>query len=294
MEIVYYIVVPIVSSLLGGLFTFLGVKMTLKNEKEKEKKETLRYNKEKNEEIFLNRPEIEITKTCMNFNNEMNICILPYLKPQLMDEKIIVFDYDKFIDNEDFWTFKSFYITNKGNREIKTAYFHLQYKSNANIYVKEVLSYWKTSLLSKNYYCDYVRITNAIYPNSSIKINIFFPKGMDELLNKYFDFYMRDEDGNCWVQEDMCFDNSVNKSQAVSESEYIMHIKDGYNEWFVYDYLYYDKNVKKNFYKQDIDKFLKDRKESLYKQAEINMKKRREILSGEIQLKSKFSGNSFS
>lgn len=61
MDFLYYIFIPIISSILGGLigglFTYLGVKLTIKNENNLKKQEVYEKNKEKNKLIIANRPQ---------------------------------------------------------------------------------------------------------------------------------------------------------------------------------------------------------------------------------------------
>ena len=73
MEIWTGIIIPILSSiiggLLGGLFTFLGIKITLKNEKiEKNEEKRLRTINE-NLQIIKNRPILELTNKNSNVKN---------------------------------------------------------------------------------------------------------------------------------------------------------------------------------------------------------------------------------
>ena len=102
---------------------------------------------------------------------------------------------------------------------------------------------------------------------------------------------MCDEDGNCWVQSDVLSGQETDKPYVISNKEYIMHIKDGYYKWFVYDYLYYSKNVVKTFSAEGMDKFLKERKKNLYKINDDNQKFQAQVFNGEIRLKSKFEGD---
>ena len=111
MDFLYYIFIPIISSILGGLigglFTYLGVKLTIKNENELKKQEVRETNKEKNKQIIANRPQLEVVQETNNeTKKELKIYALPYINPKLETEENIVFDYDKLELNENFWDCK--------------------------------------------------------------------------------------------------------------------------------------------------------------------------------------------
>ena len=59
-----YVMEAIIASILGGLvsglFTFLGVWLTIRHENKKARQEELKRQKEKEEQLFENRPRLEI------------------------------------------------------------------------------------------------------------------------------------------------------------------------------------------------------------------------------------------
>lgn len=56
--------------------------------------------------------------------------------------------------------------------------------------------------------------------------------------------------------------------------------------WFIYDSMYYSKNVEKCFEAAGFDKVLQRRKEKLWSQEEKNLKFKREINNGDRLLNS--------
>lgn len=126
MDIVYNVVIPIITSvlggLIGGLFTFLGVKLTIKNDNEFKKQEIRERNKEKNKEIISNRPEFRVVQNKKTIKHEMEIYLLPYISPKLKTKKEIYFDYDKLDLKDDFWECKETIICNNGKRAIETGF----------------------------------------------------------------------------------------------------------------------------------------------------------------------------
>lgn len=101
------IVIPIVASILGGLvsglFTYLGVKMTILNDRELKKQDIYEKNKETNKAIIQNRPELKIIDKANTINKELEIFVLPYILPKLKTKEEIIFDYDQLKINDNFW-----------------------------------------------------------------------------------------------------------------------------------------------------------------------------------------------
>ena len=54
------IIASILGGLVSGLFTFLGVWLTIRHENKKARQEELKRQKEKEEQLFENRPRLEI------------------------------------------------------------------------------------------------------------------------------------------------------------------------------------------------------------------------------------------
>ena len=54
------IIASILGGLVSGLFTFLGVWLTIRHENKKTRREELKQQKEKEEQLFENRPRLEI------------------------------------------------------------------------------------------------------------------------------------------------------------------------------------------------------------------------------------------
>lgn len=290
MDIVYNIVIPIVTSILGGLigglFTFLGVKLTIKNDNELKKQEIRERNKEKNKELILNRPEFKVVQSKKSIKHEMEICVLPYISPKLITKEEIYFDYDKLDFKDDFWDCKETIICNSGKRAIETGFLQLEYKSGVNIYSKYDFYSWKKMSWAKNNYSDMQLLPGWIHPNECVKLKIYYPKGIKQLQNIRFNCYMYDEDGNNWYQDVVNLKVNGHKSTPVSSSEYVMHYRDKYYKWFIYDYMYYSKDIEKCFNTIGFEKTLQQRKEKLWKQEDENKKFKWAINNGDELLKS--------
>lgn len=290
MDIVYYIIIPIITSILGGLvgglFTYLGVKLTIKNDNEIQKQLKQEKNKEKNEEIISNRPQLEIIKSkTKDISNEISIYVLPYINPVLENDEIISFDYDNLNLEDDFWSYSEITIKNIGSRTIEAGFLQLEYKSGVNIYSEYEFNSWKIAPWDKNYYSDKQVIPGHIKPNEFFRLKMYYPKSQKNLRIIRLDCYMDDEDGNCWLQRNFNI-GTGGKSIPISSDNYTLNFRDQYNMWFIYDHMFYSKDIKKKFNTIGMEKVLQERKENLWKRENENSKFRLSIKNGEKLLKS--------
>ena len=140
------IIVPIISSciggLVGGLFTFLGVKVTIYNSnkihkeemdlKEKENQEKQKkLNQKINKKMITNRPELQIIESDIeNIENKNRIYILPYSSKATLTDTNIYFTYDrnKLLEKSN-WKHYSMIFKNSGKTEIDRGFIQLPYKS---------------------------------------------------------------------------------------------------------------------------------------------------------------------
>lgn len=291
MEIWFNVVIPITTSILGGLigglFTFLGVKLTIKNDNELKTQEIRERNKEKNKEIILNRPEFKVVQNKKIVKHEMEIYVLPYISPKLISQEEIIFAYDELdLKNNNFWNCKETIICNSGKKAIEIGFLQLAYKSGVNIYSNYEYYYWEKAPWAKNYYSDKLLLPGWIYPNECVKLKIYYPKVIKELRNIRFNCYMNDEDNNYWYQDVVNLKTNGNKSTHVSPDEYVMHYRDDYYKWFIYDHMYYNKNIEKCFNTLGFEKKLEQRKKKLWKQEDENQRFKRAINNGDEVLKS--------
>lgn len=290
MEFLYNVLVPIIASILGGFvagcFTFLGVKLTILNNNKIKKQEIRENNILKNKKIISKRPQFEIVQNKTKTKHNLDVYILPYINPKLKNDHLIWFDYDNLNLDDDYWKVKKLTLQNNGKKIIERGFIQLGYKSYTNIYSRSELESWNSSWI-KNYYSDHLSLPNYIQPNECVKINIFFYKNLSYNQNVIFDCYMVDEDNNYWFQEGINVEmDKKNKSVISTTNEYSMHYGEGYYEWFIYDHMYYNKDIKKEFKILNFDKELKNRKEKLWKLNDENNKLKNRISNGDILLNS--------
>ena len=297
MDTVYYVVIPIVTSILGGLiaglFTFLGVKTTLNHEKkireedlkikqEEQRKQEIEKNISRNKKIIQTRPKL----TSVQDENDIKVieefCILPYVNPKLINEQLILFRYPDKIFLKEYWDKYELILQNTGKREIINSFLHLPYESEVNIYRKTELVKWQYEAI-RDYYSDERSLISYIHPNEKITIIVYYPKSAPELEDVGFDLYMRDEDDNYWFQHCVNSYNGECDSQITSPETFRMHLKQDCNMWFVYDSFYYSKDVKKLFNKR-LDNLLAERKKANWDRTEEQDRFVYDVKNGNIAL----------
>ncbi len=290
MDIIFYVVVPIITSvlggLIGGLFTFLGVKLTIKHDDMVNKKLEQEKNQEKNKKIIASRPEFSIVHDQVSVEREMELFLLPYFNPKLTALNTIYFDYDSLDFEDDFWSCKTIILVNKGKKTIKAGFLQLDYKSNVNIYSRYELISWRTSLVNRNYYSDILGLPAYIHPNEYIALKIYYPKNIKDLYEINLNCYMIDEFENYWKQELINKEVDCNISYCVSPDEYIMHYRDNYYGWLTFDRMYHDKKIKKCFNPAKIEDTLSKTLQTFRSRENKNSRFINSIYNGEQLLKS--------
>lgn len=288
MEIIYYIITPIIASVLGGviggLFTFLGVKATIQNANALKWQEDKEKNKEKNEKIIEHRPQLQVVSKTENIKDTVRIYALPYNKPELNTPEEIIFDYSDFKIDENFWECKETIICNCGNQMIESSFLELEYKSGINIYTEYETNFGGHVLLSTAHYSDIISLPGWIQAGECIKLQIFYPKKIVKLLPLNLNCYMSDENNNYWYQNNIIMQDYDNKSILMYKNKYLMHRYNGFYKWFIYDHMFWDKNIKKNFSIENFENILKQRKEMLWKNDRENDEYVLAVTNGEILL----------
>lgn len=297
MDIVYNVLVPIITSLLGGLiaglFTFLGVKMTLTHERKtreedlkmkqaEQRKQEIEKNIIRNKKIIQTRPELKTPLNDDDIKSVEEYCILPYENPTLIDENLILFKYSDEIFKDDFWNKYELILQNTGKRIIRDSFLHLPYKSFVNIYLKSDLLRCRGGNVP-DYYCDESLLPSYIHPNEKIKIVIYYPKATPKLKNVGFDLYMRDEDDNYWYQPCVNSYDGESESQVIPDDTFYMHLKQDFNYWLMYDKLYYSEGVEKLF-KENLSDFLAKRKNLTHAKVREQEGYAYKVKKGEITL----------
>lgn len=215
------IIASILGGLVGGLFTFLGVLITIQYEKEKEKKKERIRILEKEEEIFKNKPRLEIVDYNgpgqYNQNIDADLSLLICEIKDYKKEDRHRFYYDKDMIKPENWVTIEYVFKNTGNTEIDHLYFSTTLVKNTaifNVLDGEYESYYRNNLLNYS-----VILEKNIKPGAAIKVKINY------LTNKIIDsnigsatigVWLIDENNRWWTQSLFAPHNKIYNSGKTS------------------------------------------------------------------------------
>lgn len=197
-DVIVSIAGDMLNGLIVGVFTVIGVGLTIKNENRKARK------KEEKERIG-NKPEFIVEKS--DFSTDEVCDIVAFGSPLLLETKdnVIKFNYPEKIKNKDEYVHYDYVLKNIG--KTATTEFDLittnQQKTVLFNY-DELESYIKNPMI--NYNCIYDK---KIFPNQELKIRIYYHKDMQfsSFISSILSILYCDEYGYQWKQpffEDKC------------------------------------------------------------------------------------------
>lgn len=310
MDWLYYIVIPIVSALIGGAFSFVCILITIKHENkhfkiERQEWETERKereierlkqewekNKIKNDEIIKNRPQFIVVDKACQPKKSMTVKLLPYLNYEIVgltddivNRDLLVFDYPHEIYDDDFWDSYSVTIKNIGC-DCVGGFLHLPDKSGVNIY--DEYDFNERNYILVNFYCERVGIP-TILSGETLTLKICYPKSKLGYKDISLDIFMYDHFENEWRQDNINHKCNFNDSYTISGEEYGMNFREEITQWRVIDRLYfYNVNHHINMpidYTRACAFLAKKKDECNLKEHEFD-KYRRDVKDGKILLKS--------
>ena len=253
MDIVYYIVIPIITSvlggLIGGLFTFLGVKLTLKDERKRHDEQVELNIIEKNKEIIKNRPILQCIENCDSTPSMQAIVFLvPFGEPELINKKDILFHYPEKFEEKQNWEEYTLYLKNIGLKRITRSFLHFEDQKRINLYSDLDIFNWNHPLYGQHYFSDALTLSGHLAPGEILELKIYYLKNLPNHKNVLFDIYFEDEHGNNWVQYRINrLDNDISAFDVVSGLEYSTYHKKDMNTFFLHSKMFFSDNVKKSF-----------------------------------------------
>ena len=210
----------ILGGLIGGLFTFFGVKLTLKHEKEKEQKEILTKAEE-------NKPRLEVIKyfdfdTTANkktVNNDCNVLLLNIEKFE-DDNGRPRFFYNKEALNSNKLVYVEFELKNTGLTEIEDVCITSNVPKNmVAIELERKEFYINENLLNYKVWAN----KRYIKPGKSITIRIYYIKEqiISGLISYPLTIWLRDINGRYWEQNFGSPNNDVEKSRLSNRKQFM-------------------------------------------------------------------------
>ena len=253
MEIWSNIIIPIITSILGGLigglFTFLGVKLTLKDERKRHEEQVGLNIIEKNKEIIKNRPILRSIENCESSPSiQAMVYLVPFREPELINKKDIIFHYPEKFEEKQNWKEYTIHLKNIGNKRITRSFLHFEDLKNINLYSDLDIYNWNHPLYGQHYFSDTLTLSGHIAPGEILELKIYYLKDFPNYKNVLFDIYFEDENGNNWVQYRINrIDNDISAFDVVSDLEYNTYHRKDMCTFFLYSKMFLSDNVKKSF-----------------------------------------------
>ncbi len=223
MEIVYYIVIPIITSILGGLiaglFTFLGVKMTIKYENEKKKDEEYKN-------ILENKPRLEISefKAFEDFfqENDNNTFGIAFLSIKNFSNSVgrAYFTYDKLASDSKNYIYVEYKLKNTGYTEIMNFCITTNLPKNTSIFNFQQKEFFiNNNMLNYDVWGD----VKYIKTGQEITIRVYYIKDKvvgSNLGNPSLTIWLIDVNNNWWEQKLDAPYNTIDTSYKSSQKNF--------------------------------------------------------------------------
>ena len=219
------IIASVLGGLVGGLFTFLGVWMTIKKKKKKTRQEERKRQKEKEEQLFENRPRLEIMgyKKLGKYSQQRKVdaCVLLCSIKEYKNEGRAMFFYDESVITPENWVCVEYTLRNTGHTEIDHIYFSTNLPKNTALF--NVLNE-ENVMCHDNHFLNYsVIFEKAIKPQQTVSIKVCYISGKIVVSNiggAPITIWMIDENKNWWSQPLFAPDNKIYNSSRSSHKEW--------------------------------------------------------------------------
>lgn len=207
-EIIVNIIGNAINGLIVGIFTVIGVGITLRHEK---KKETRQERKEK----YNNSPELIVNNYKTENNEDFDIKLLV---ARFEADENINFKYSKEYKDKNEYICKDFIFKNIGKTSIESLDIVSTYKKNTSIFDIEYADiFMKNGSINYGYIYD-----KKIFPGEELKIRLYFHKNIIISSGMSCAFVIQFNDSNGVYWEQSFFENNCNlySPREISYKEY--------------------------------------------------------------------------
>ena len=219
------IIASVLGGLVSGLFTFLGVWLTIRHESKKTRREELKQQKEKEEQLLENRPRLEIMgyKKLSKYSaaEKADISLLLCSIKEYKNEGRAMFFYDESVITPENWVCVEYTLRNTGHTEIDHIYFSTNLPKNTALF--NVLNE-ENVMCHDNHFLNYsVIFEKAIKPQQTVSIKVCYISGKIVVSNiggAPITIWMIDENKNWWSQPLFAPDNKIYNSSRSSHKEW--------------------------------------------------------------------------
>ena len=202
----------ILGGLIGGLFTFFGVKLTLKHEKEKEVKEELKdLNETKPRLEIIKYLNFEETKDNLDINNDCNILALHIDKFEKVDRARFYYNKEALDNNK--LIFVEYEFKNTGFTEIEEVCITGNLPKNMTVVEFERKDFYiNENLLNYAVWCN----KRYIKHGQTLKVRVYFINNHiihSNLGNPILTVWLKDINGKYWSQSLDCPNDNIEISK---------------------------------------------------------------------------------
>ena len=187
----------ILGGLIGGLFTFFGVRLTIKHEDKKKKQELL-------EKAKIEKPRLEIisfkdfkaTSKITNTNSDCNVLALGILDFKDIDGRAHIF-YDENANDKKKLTFVEYEFVNSGLTEIKEICV-----TGNNMRFMSVVEYERKESFISNHLLNNDVWSNKRYikPKDKFKLRVYYVNNKAQIAMPKLTIWLEDVKGFLWSQ----------------------------------------------------------------------------------------------
>ena len=210
----------IIGGLIGGLFTFLGVHLTLKHDREKERKaELIKAEESKPRLEIIRHTGIEETRGTASANNDCNVLVLG-IKGFVEEDGRAKFAYDKAALSSENLVFVEYELKNVGLTEIKDICVTSNLpKSVSLIELERKEFYINESLLNYDVWSN----KRYLKPGDVFKLRVYYIKGqivVSDIGSPLLTIWLDDVNGRYWSQVLSTQTNEIEISRLQNSSEF--------------------------------------------------------------------------
>ncbi len=224
-EIIKEVIASAIGALIGGLFTILGVRMTLAYERSKERKQEAKERKEKDEICFKNRPRLETLsyKKIDNYRpaKSTDACVIQCeIKGFKNEGGRALFNYDPKVTDLEQWECIQYTFKNTGYTEINHMYISTNLEKSTAIF--DILNDEQNLCCDNNFLNYSVFVEKTIKPQSTFKLCVCYVK--DEIITSPtsapLTIWLVDENRNWWSQSLFSPTDKIYDSVRASHKEW--------------------------------------------------------------------------
>ena len=215
------IIASVLGGLVSGLFTFLGVWLTIRHENKKTLQEELKRQKEKEEQLLENRPRLEIMGykklTKYSPQKRADASILLCSIKEYKNEGRAMFYYEESIVKPENWVCVEYTLRNTGHTEIDHIYFSSNLTKNTALF--DVLNEENVMCYENNLLNYSVILEKTIKPQQIIKVKVCYSredKVVSSPISAPIIIWMVDEKKHWWSQPLFAPDNKIYNSTKAS------------------------------------------------------------------------------